>query len=282
MPSVQAMFEPENLANASPATVSRAGIIYVSDSELGWGPPVQSWLAKREPAVAASLKTFFDKYVSHMLEFVRINLKSTMHNEQVCQVKTLITLLEGCLQRYGAAAASSPAMLERIFLYCLTWSLGSLIDAKDRPAFDAELRSKAGSAMPPKKESEIIYDYLVAEQDGGAWVHWDSSVPVWAYPSQEEKPKFAQLVIPTMDSVRLERLMQLVYSVNGASLLVGGPGTAKTCTINQFLSRFPPEAATSKTITFSSLTTPQIFQLSIEVRSPACRATSASDPPCLR
>lgn len=38
------MFEPENLANASPATVSRAGIIYVSDSELGWQPVVASWL----------------------------------------------------------------------------------------------------------------------------------------------------------------------------------------------------------------------------------------------
>lgn len=35
-PAMKAMFEPENLANASPATVSRAGIIYVSDSELGW------------------------------------------------------------------------------------------------------------------------------------------------------------------------------------------------------------------------------------------------------
>jgi dynein heavy chain len=63
---------------------------------------------------------------------------------------------------------------------------------------------------------------------------------------------------------RLEALLQLVHSVSGASLLVGGPGTAKTCTINQFLSRFSSDAMVSKTITFSSLTTPQIFQNSIE------------------
>lgn len=46
-PTMKAMFEPENLANASPATVSRAGIIYVPDSELGWGPVAESWLQVR-------------------------------------------------------------------------------------------------------------------------------------------------------------------------------------------------------------------------------------------
>jgi hypothetical protein len=51
-----------------------------------------------------------------------------------------------------------------------------------------------------------------------------------------------------------------------ASLLVGGPGTAKTSTINQFLGRCPPEEMGAKTVTFSSLTTPAIFQQAIEAR----------------
>merc|ERR1719473_481033 len=41
------VFEVENLRNASPATVSRAGIIFVSASDLGWEPIVESWLMQR-------------------------------------------------------------------------------------------------------------------------------------------------------------------------------------------------------------------------------------------
>ena len=48
--TMKAMFEPENLNNASPATVSRAGIIFVSETELGWRPLVASWLDTRPKA----------------------------------------------------------------------------------------------------------------------------------------------------------------------------------------------------------------------------------------
>lgn len=55
-PTMKAMFEPENLNNASPATVSRAGIIYVSDSELGWGPVAESWLQVRAAGRVGALQ----------------------------------------------------------------------------------------------------------------------------------------------------------------------------------------------------------------------------------
>ena len=92
-------------------------------------------------------------------------------------------------------------------------------------------------------------------------------MPAWEYPAAEEKPKFARLIIPTLDSVRLDRLLDLVTSVNEKALFVGGPGTAKTTVMKQFMARSDDEGApafTQKAITFSSLTTPQTFQLSVE------------------
>ena len=62
-------------------------------------------------------------------------------------------------------------------------------------------------------------------------------------------------------SVRFDKLLRLSFSVEKASLLVGSPGTAKTCCINQFIRSFNPETTGDKTITFSSLTTPGIFQV---------------------
>jgi dynein heavy chain len=42
------VFEVENLNNASPATVSRCGIIYVSSTDLGWRPLIDTWCKDRQ------------------------------------------------------------------------------------------------------------------------------------------------------------------------------------------------------------------------------------------
>lgn len=54
-------------------------------------------------------------------------------------------------RRYENSHGQLPeAKLERLFLYCLCWSLGGLLGEKERPAFDAELRSIGGSSLPTK------------------------------------------------------------------------------------------------------------------------------------
>ena len=58
------IFEVQDLAVASPATVSRCGMVYVQASLLGWRPVVLSWLASLPKAIteaqAAQILALFD------------------------------------------------------------------------------------------------------------------------------------------------------------------------------------------------------------------------------
>ena len=51
---VTLLFEVEDLAVASPATVSRSGMVYNDWKDLGWEPYVRSWLNKRKDKVAVN------------------------------------------------------------------------------------------------------------------------------------------------------------------------------------------------------------------------------------
>ena len=80
------------------------------------------------------------------------------------------------------------------------------------------------------EEGDTVFEYLVRE-DNAEWQHWRECVPSWKYPKEQERPKFAQLVIPTLDSVRYEKLLTLAYSVQKVHTLysVCGVLVVKDC-----------------------------------------------------
>ena len=50
----------------------RAGILFVNPADLGWNPPVSSWIDQREvQSERANLTILFDKYVPPILESLK-------------------------------------------------------------------------------------------------------------------------------------------------------------------------------------------------------------------
>ncbi|MEQ2284917.1 Dynein heavy chain 11, axonemal [Ameca splendens] len=75
--SMRLLFEISHLRAATPATVSRAGILYVNPQDLVWSSYVASWIETRQAqSERANLTILFDKYVPYCLEQVRCNLKT--------------------------------------------------------------------------------------------------------------------------------------------------------------------------------------------------------------
>ena len=78
------MFEVEDLAVASPATVSRCGMVYMEPVSMGLRPYYDSWLDQL-PETFTSRKNFvsilnklFDAYVEISINFLRKNMKEVI------------------------------------------------------------------------------------------------------------------------------------------------------------------------------------------------------------
>ena len=94
--------------------------------------------------------------------------------------------------------------------------------------------ASARRADIPQEDS--IFEYRV-DVKTGAWSHWNNYIPTWSYPG-DDKLEFSTLFISTLDSARLLYITECNFLQKRAVLLMGGAGTAKTVTIEQFLTGF--------------------------------------------
>jgi dynein heavy chain len=276
-------FEVENLNNASPATVSRAGIIFISDAVLGWQPIIASrFKAQPDPTnglirpsdvlypcpstFATKLLHLFlpngeskDSVIPKVSNFYTKECKVVMPTS-VAHLS--INAFHLCVALAQEAAShdvpASDELVNQIFWFSVAWSFGGMLETSDREKFDGFVRTQ----YKPKNMAEgTIFDYKLIVRTG-EWQHWNQSVPRWDYPG-DARLDFSTLFIPTMDSVRLQQLLQYNFTQAHPAMLIGVSGTAKTVTIEQFLGKARSLEGMSnlnfKKINFSSMTTPQQF-----------------------
>lgn len=86
-PVMNMMFEPADLEQASPATVSRCGMIYMEPRELGWRPLKDAYLDRIGQGVNEEQKEMIDELfewiVPSSLDFIRHECKRFVQTSEL-------------------------------------------------------------------------------------------------------------------------------------------------------------------------------------------------------
>ncbi|OXB70414.1 UNVERIFIED_CONTAM: hypothetical protein H355_012305 [Colinus virginianus] len=138
-PQVSLLFEVDNLYAASPATISRVGMIYMDRKELGSEPLVETWLQKtfENKDTRTFMARLTEKYVEKIL-----------------------------------AGDNWLAMTEKTFVFALVWSIGASVEAESRCIIDQCIR-QSDHSFPP---SRTVYDYFI-NSEKQEWKLWEDRLP---------------------------------------------------------------------------------------------------------
>uniref|UniRef100_A0A7N8WP92 Dynein axonemal heavy chain 12 n=1 Tax=Mastacembelus armatus TaxID=205130 RepID=A0A7N8WP92_9TELE len=166
------IFEAMDLSQASPATVSRCGMIYMEPAQLGWEPLVISWMntlpdVLQSPDNRSLLLELFHWLLPPALRMLRKHCRVSDHRPQNNPNKSAIQISAEHLEVYIYLFMTQP------FAFSLVWSVGGSCDTDSRERFSDFFRMSVSGKIDedpipatvgkwecPMDEKGLVYDYL--------------------------------------------------------------------------------------------------------------------------
>ncbi|CAL1689869.1 unnamed protein product [Lasius platythorax] len=275
LPTQTMIFEVSDLLVASPATISRCGMIYMEPKNLGLQPLIDCWIRSLPKTMSDYIEGITDltaQLVLPGLKIIRENLREIMNAVDSAIVQSYINLMNFRIGpmagREGKAPPSFvlqrtiPDLLSPWVAFAIVWGLGSTCDYKSRYIFSDWLRKvqKDAQHKTPFPEDGLVFDYRL--HDGGftdpiegqepippKWYKWLDGIPLIRI---MPKTKYTDIEVPTKDNVRSAALIEYLL-VNETNILCVGPtGSGKTLTVSAKLSRNMLKKYICDFVTFSA------------------------------
>ncbi|XP_030596674.1 dynein heavy chain 3, axonemal isoform X2 [Archocentrus centrarchus] len=277
-PKMSLIFEPADLEQASPATVSRCGMIYMEPHQLGWSPLRDSYMNTLPESLSTEhtelIMDLFDWLVQPCLDFIDRECHFVVQTSPIHLAQSLMKLFS-CLMDEISASETTQNMssqqrtmwLQGLFLFAVVWSLGGTITGESCKKFDVFYRKlimdmddeyprpktiklKKNNIFP---ERGTVYDYYFHKEGQGQWNIWTDSV------SREENiisagANVSDLIIPTMATARQLFFLRTYLAHEIPMMFVGPTGTGKSVISKSFLVKLPKEQYIPNCINFSART----------------------------
>jgi dynein heavy chain len=272
------IFEIRDLNHATPATVSRAGIIFIStNTGSQWRSLIVSWLKKFETTDAAKavLRTLFDRYCAPTLLFIKKECKPMVPVEDVTLVANLLRLLKVLLTPALLKTVTDPAVtaeaemsriLDTYFVFAAVWAFGSALSFKDgedyRIRFSDFWRGEFKTVRLPSRET--VFDYWL-DPATLQFDQWKNSPHFSVVEYDSKTTPMSQVTVPTPETCSVTYWMELLVHAHDPVMLVGYAGCGKTQLVQGLLAAQKPEERLSHTINFNFYTDARALQANMEV-----------------
>jgi dynein heavy chain len=258
-PSMRLLFEISHLKTATPATVSRAGILYINPADLGWNPYVSSWIDTREvQSERANLTILFDKYIPPCLntKFKKITpIGDNSHLQMLCY------LLECLLKPENTPPDCPKEWYELYFVFACIWAFGGCLFQDQlvdwRVEFSRWWLNEFKSVKFPNQGT--VFDYYI-DTESKRFEPWSKKVP--KFELDPEIPLQAALV-HTNETTRIRYFMDMLIGIKRPIMLIGNAGLGKTVIINDKLSSLGEDYAVAN-VPFNFYTTSEMLQRILE------------------
>ena len=245
---MKCLFEVNDLAVASPATVSRIGVVYMTPTDLGWFPYVESWVQfapmnELPAALTARILLLFDKLFGKGMANQRKMYKEPIETVDIQLVIAMCQLFQSLYSKNNGVNFSAPAnellaLLDKVFFFCYVWTVGAPCSDSFWEPFAEHARELFEELCPSLglPGAGSAFDYFVNVKES-RFQDWSSIVPAFKY--NETLPYFS-LMVPTVDTCRYSYVMKTLLTVDKPCFITGVTGTGKTVAVQSLLNSLVP------------------------------------------
>ncbi|NXC68138.1 DYH17 protein, partial [Anhinga anhinga] len=262
-PTMRLLFEISHLRTATPATVSRAGILYINPTDLGWNPVVTSWIeARAVQSEKANLMILFDKYLPVCLEKLKSGFKKITPVPEITVIQTVLYMLE-CLLTPQTTPPDSPRELyELYFVFACAWAFGGAMFQDQLVDYRVEFSKWWVNEFKTIKfpSQGTIFDYYI-DPETKKFMLWTEKVP--KFKLDPEVPLQASMV-HTMETIRVRYFMDLLMEKQRPVMLVGNAGTGKSVLMWDKLEALSTDEYLVQSVPFNFYTTSAMLQAVLE------------------
>ncbi|XP_053614808.1 dynein axonemal heavy chain 12 [Plodia interpunctella] len=270
MSNVMSMiFEVMDLSQASPATVSRCGMIYMESSSLGFMPFYKSWVNTLNPYWLDENEEYIfeicDWLFTPLIYYVRKYCTQLVTGGEVNLVISTLRLIEMLMDNAIEGEEDTKYTRTWFLASCMcafVWGVGGILNTESREKFDELVKEyfRGEKGIPPDMDrldvsipaEGMLIDHYYMYKGKGCWKPWIEYVKAV---QTKEQINLLQTVIPTLETEKYIFLLRLHSKYLKPILLIGPTGTGKSFYVQNFLmNNLDMEKYTPGFITFTTTT----------------------------